>query len=108
MKKIIGDYSARGIHLDMILMGHLHCALRLEEGYVNGTLAGPTQYSLDWRYRPRPATQLYLTIHPKRLMSQYREIEVGDPSEGSLYEPPPIDRPLRPRFRVKAVGHKID
>jgi hypothetical protein len=102
-KKIVGDYAARGVHIDMILIGHFHCGMQLEEGFVNGALVGPSEYGRDARFRPRPATQLFLTIHPRRLNPQTRWIEVGDPSEGSIYEPPPGDRPLRPRYRVKAI-----
>lgn len=108
MKRLVQDYSARGIHLDLILMGHFHTPLELEEGFVNGSLPGPTEYSRDFRFRPHPATQLYLTMHPHRRCALRRWIDVGSPEEGSLYEPPPPDRPLRPRFRVKAVTEKVD
>lgn len=107
MKRIIADYAARGVHVDLILMGHFHCRLMLEEGLVNGSLPGPTEFSRDGRYRPQPAMQLFLCTHPRRLISQLRWIEVGHPDEGSLYEPPPPDRPLRPRYRVRAVTERV-
>lgn len=99
-KRIVADYSARGVHLDLILIGHLHCPLELEEGFVNGALPGPSEYSRDGRFRPKPAVQLFLAIHPHRINTQRRWIEVGDPSEGSLYVPPPPDTLLRPRYRI--------
>lgn len=105
-KRMIADYAARGIHVDLIVIGHFHCAMMLEEGFVNGCLSGPTEYSRDGRFRPRPCVQLLFCVHPKHLISQIRWIEVGVASEGSLYEPPPPDRPLRPRFRVKAISEK--
>jgi hypothetical protein len=106
-KRIVQEYSARGIHLDLILIGHFHTPLELEEGFVNGSLPGPSEYSRDGRFRPHPAVQLFFSVHPRRRCSLRRWIEVGDPSEGSLYEAPPPDRPLRPRFRVKAVTERV-
>lgn len=100
-KRIIADYAARGVHVDMIMIGHFHTALMLEEGFVNDSLVGPSEFSRDGRFRPRPAKQLFLVIHPRRFVSQVRWIEVGHPSEGSLYAAPAVDRPLRPRFSIK-------
>jgi hypothetical protein len=79
-------------------IGHFHVPLQLEEGLVNGTLAGPSEFSRDGRYRPHPAMQLMFTVHPRRRIAQIRWIEVGDPSEGSLYQPPPPDAPHSSRF----------
>lgn len=104
MKRIVADYSARGVHLDLILMGHFHTPLQLEEGFVNGCLPGPSEYSRDGRFRPSPARQLWLTIHPRRGVTTTRWINVGAPEEGALYAPPPPDRELRPRWRVPAVS----
>lgn len=103
-KRITQDYSTRGIPLDLILIGHFHTALQLEEGFVNGSLIGWGEYSRDGRFRPAPARQLFLTVHPRRLLAQVRWIDVGHPDEGAIYHEPPEDRPLRPRFRVKAPG----
>jgi hypothetical protein len=104
MKRISMDYAARGVHLDLILMGHFHTPLQLEEGFVNGCLAGPSEYSRDGRFRPSPARQIWLTLHPRRGVTQTRWINVGLPAEGALYAPPPPDRELRPRWRVPAVS----
>jgi hypothetical protein len=106
-KRMMADYSARGVHVDLIVIGHFHTALQLEEGFVNNSLMGPSEWSRDGRYRPHPATQLFFTMHPRRRITQVRWIEVGDKAEGSLYEPPPPDRLLRPRFRVRAVTKKV-
>ena len=106
MKRLIADYAARGVHLDLIMIGHFHTPLQLEEGFVNGSLPGPTEYSRDGRFRPHSAMQLFLTMHPRRRVAQVRWIEVGDASEGALYAPPPPDRPLRPRYRIPAIVSK--
>jgi Calcineurin-like phosphoesterase len=107
LKRMVADYAARGIHVDLITICHFHTPLLLEEGFVNGSLPGPTEYARDGRFRPHPAMQLMFAMHPRRKVSQIRWIEVGHPDEGSLYEPPPPDRPLRPRYRVKAVTQRV-
>lgn len=104
MKRIVADYAARGILLDLILIGHFHTAMQLEEGFGNGSLVGPSEYSRDGRFRPAPAQQLWLTIHPRRRVTTTRWINVGVPSEGAIYAPPAPDRELRPRWRVPAVS----
>lgn len=101
-KRIVADYAARGVHLDLIVIGHFHTGMQLEEGFVNDSLIGPSEYSRDGRFRPHPAMQLFFTMHPMRKITQVRWIEVGHPDEGSLYVPPEVDRALRPRFRVQA------
>lgn len=104
MKRIVGDYATRSLPVDLILMGHFHTRLVLEEGIVNGSLVGFSEYSRDGRFRPAPAVQLFLTVHPRRLIAQLRWIDVGHPDEGSIYQAPPDDRPLRPRYRIPAIG----
>ena len=103
-KRMAADYAARGVLIDMILIGHFHTPLQLEEGFVNGSLPGPTEYSRDGRFRPNQAQQLFLSIHPRRGVTQARWVKVGVAEEGSLYAPPPYDRPLRPRYRLPAIG----
>lgn len=108
LKRVSADYATRGIHVDLILICHLHTPLQLEEGYVNGSLVGTSEYARDGRFRPAPAKQLFLTVHPRHLVSQQRWIEPGRPEEGSLYVPPPVDRVLRPRYRVQAPTIKTE
>jgi hypothetical protein len=103
-KKLALDFATRGQLVDYILCGHFHTALRLEEGWVNGSLVGPSEFGRDARFRPAPATQLLLTLHPSRGVVQERRIQVGDPSEGTIYAPPPSRGDARPRYRVPAVG----
>lgn len=102
-KRLVADYAARGVSLDVCLCGHFHTSLRLEEGFCSGTLVGPSEYSRDGRFRPRPASQLFLAVHPRRGVTQVREIYVGSPDEGSLYQRRQ-KAPDRPRYRVPAIG----
>jgi hypothetical protein len=103
-KKLVMDYAGRGITLDFIICGHFHTALQLEEGICNGALPGPSEYSRDLRFRPRPAVQAFITMHPRRGVTQIRWADAGDPAEGDLYAPkaPPVD--TKPRFRIPAIG----
>lgn len=108
-KRTIGDYAARGVHVDWILCGHFHVALELEEGFCNASLVGPSEFSRDSRFRPQPASQLLMAVHPQRGITQVRRIQVGSPDEGALYQGPPVPSEVeRPRYRVKAVGVKYE
>lgn len=103
IKRIIHDYVARGVMLDLVLIGHFHTPLMLEEGFVNGSLIGPSEYSRDGRFRPHPAQQLFITMHPRRKIAQVRWIGVGHPDEGSIYRAPDIGASIKPRFSVRAA-----
>lgn len=107
-KKLVMDYAGRGITLDFIICGHFHTPLQLEEGICNGCLPGPSEYSRDLRFRPRPAAQAFVSFHARRGVSQIRWVDAGDPSEGALYEPktPPADGG-KPRFRIPAIGERV-
>lgn len=102
-KRVVSDLAQRGALVDVILIGHFHTALQLEEGYVNGSLVGPSEYSRDGRFRPQQAQQLFLSVHPKRGVTQNRWLQCGAPEEGTLYEPREGSRQVRPRYRVKAI-----
>lgn len=99
MKKLVQDYAARGQHIDFVIINHFHTALALEEGFVNGSLVGHNEFATRFRMKPRPATQLFLSVHPRRGVSQYRFINVGEPNEGSLYERP-APTSIRPSLNV--------
>ncbi len=103
-KRLVMDYAARGILIDLILAGHFHTPLQLEEGFVNGSLPGPTEYSRDGRFKPHPAQQLFIAVHPRRKVSQVRWIAVGHPTEGAIYTAPSPEGRDRPRYRIKAVS----
>lgn len=87
MRKMVAEYAARGILIDVVIIGHLHSSLILEDGFVSGTMVGPSEYSRDCRFKPRPACQWLLTVHPDVGVARRWEVYVGDPSEGSLYRP---------------------
>jgi hypothetical protein len=86
MKKLVQDYAAEGSIVDMIAMGHLHTGLELEEGFVNPSFSGPSEYSRSGRFRSKPAAQWMLTVHPRRCPARRWLVDVGAPEEGSLYK----------------------
>ncbi len=69
---------------------------------------GSTEYSRDGRFKPHPAQQLFITIHPRRKKPQRRWIEVGVPEEGTLYLPPSPEARGRQRYRIRAVSERIE
>ncbi len=87
MKKLVQDYVSEGAVLDMIVMGHLHSGMELEEGFVNPSLVGPSEYSRSGRMKSKPAAQWMLTVHPRRCPARRWLVDVGAPEEGSLYKP---------------------
>jgi predicted phosphodiesterase len=86
MQRIIQDYAAEGIIVDVIVIGHFHTPIELEQGFVNGTLAGPSEYSRAGRMRSHPASQWMISVHPTRGVARRWKIQVGHPSEGSIYK----------------------
>jgi hypothetical protein len=86
MKKLVDAYAASKVFIDHMLVAHFHTALELEHGTSNGCLCGPNEYStIELRARPKPATQNFFQVHPDRGITLTRKIQVGHPSEGSLY-----------------------
>lgn len=88
MRRIFAEYSELGVRLHAIIMGHLHTALELEDGFVSASLVGPSERGRRFRFKPSPASQWLLTMHPHYGIAQRWKIQVGDPSEGSIYETP--------------------
>lgn len=88
MRKIMAEYAARGIRVDTIIMGHWHTALELEDGFVSGPLVGWSEFARDCRFKPRPASQWLLTMHPVWGIAQRWLIFVGAEDEGTIYRAP--------------------
>jgi hypothetical protein len=84
-QKLVMDYAAQGTMIDVIVVGHFHTSLELSQGFANGSLPGPSEFSKMLRMRPEPASQWFLAIHPKHGVSRRYKIYVGHESEGSIY-----------------------
>lgn len=87
MQRVMSDIAAaEGIVVDYVIIGHFHTPLELEQGFVNGCLGGPSEYSRSGRMRSHAASQLMLTVHPVRGIARRWHIQVGRPEEGSIYK----------------------
>ena len=105
-KRLTQDYAARRIQLDYILCGHFHCSYKLDEGYASASLVGPSEFSRDWRMVPHPASQLFMSIHPRRGITQVRDIQVGHASEGTIYQGPKDVTTRMPSITMPKVSPK--
>lgn len=103
-KRLTQDYAARRVQLDYILCGHFHSSYRLDEGFSSGSLVGPSEFSRDWRMVPQQASQLFLSVHPKRGVTLVRDIKVGHPSEGTIYQAPKDTTSRMPELNVRNVS----
>jgi hypothetical protein len=85
-QKLIMDYAADGTTLDLIVIGHFHTSMELPQGFVNGSLPGPSEYSRTNRMRPEPASQWLLSIDAKHGVTRRWKVLVGHESEGTIYK----------------------
>ena len=85
MQKVIQDYASEGEVVDYVIIGHFHSPVELEQGFVNGCLSGPSEYSRSGRMRSHPACQWMLSVHPDYGIARRWKINVGSPEEGSIY-----------------------
>ena len=84
MQRVIQDYAAEQIVVDYVIVGHFHTSCELEQGFANGCLSGPSEYSRSGRMRSSPPSQWLLSVHPIHGVARRWKILVGDPSEGSI------------------------
>lgn len=59
------EYSARGIHVSKMFIGHYHTAFDFGRGWANGSLPGYSEYARANRMVPEPPTQWLIFFHPK-------------------------------------------
>lgn len=85
-QKVRAEYAKAGDNIDWVLIGHFHSQMELEGGIVNGSIIGYNEYAKSGRFFPHPAAQWMLSVHPKRGIARRWLIQVGDKSEGSMYE----------------------
>ena len=84
MQRVIQDYAAEQIVVDYVIVGHFHTSCELEQGFANGCLSGPSEYSRSGRMRSSPPSQWLLSVHPIHGVARRWKILVGDPSEGTI------------------------
>ena len=85
MQRVIQDYAAVGEIVDFVVTGHFHTPIELEQGFCNGSVPGPSEYSMQGRMRSHPASQWFLSIHPEIGVARRWKLFLGHPDEGSIY-----------------------
>jgi predicted phosphodiesterase len=85
MQRVIQDYAAVGQIVDFVVTGHFHTPIELEQGFCNGSVPGPSEYSMQGRMRSHPASQWFLSIHPEIGVARRWKLFLGHPDEGSIY-----------------------
>ena len=96
-RKLLADYSGRGIHLYKIFTGHLHTSFLSPFGQANGSMAGWSEYAQSFRFDQAPPLQGYCVFHEEHGLIEYREINCGHESEGTSCSPASIYKPhIRP------------
>jgi hypothetical protein len=86
MQRLIQDYASDQTVLDYIMIGHFHTPVELEQGFTNGSLSGPSEYSRSGRMRNHPACQWLISVHPDHGVARRWKLVVGSPDEGSVYK----------------------
>jgi hypothetical protein len=84
MQNVIKDFAADNTIVDFVFVGHFHTALELEQGFANGSVIGPTEYSRSGRMRSAPPTQWMLSVHRDHGIARRWKVFVGHPDEGSI------------------------
>lgn len=85
--KVFSDYEGEGKIIYKVFTGHFHTPGVTTQGYANGTMAGPSEYSRDLRLKMTPPQQDYFVIHETHGIIEHRVILVGDISEGTMCSP---------------------
>lgn len=86
MQRLIQDYASDQTVVDYIMIGHFHTPVELEQGFTNGSLSGPSEYSRSGRMRNHPACQWLISVHPDHGVARRWKLVVGSPDEGSVYK----------------------
>jgi len=86
MQRVIQDYAAEQIVVDYVVVGHFHTSVELEQGFCNGSVSGPSEYSRSGRMRSSPCSQWLLSVHPNHGVARRWKLILGTPDEGSIYK----------------------
>jgi hypothetical protein len=99
------SYSRRGRGFHWVLQGHDHTHSAIPFGFANGSVVGYNAYAMRKLLAdPSPAVQNLLIVEERLGVIAPLPLYLGDPSEGSLYEPPRVEEGVtgKPFRRVKA------
>jgi hypothetical protein len=98
------SYARRGRGFHWVLQGHDHTHSAIPFGFANGSVVGYNAYAMRKLLAdPSPAVQNLLIVENRLGVIAPLPLYLGDPSEGSLYEPPKLEGSNgKPFTRVKA------
>lgn len=77
--KLQNQYARMGLPIDHVLMGHFHelNLLRGAKVFINGSVKGPDEFSMDRFGGGEPAMQTLLTFHAERGWCDLSRIDLG-------------------------------
>lgn len=70
-----------------VFSGHFHTTCVTPFGFGNGSGIGYGEFAKSLRADPEPAQQNMVVFHERIGMLRWHPIAMGDPSEGSIYQP---------------------
>lgn len=95
MYKAQTSYARRRRPVNWVLQGHDHTRSVLPFGIANSSVVGYNPFAMRKLLAdPSPASQNLIIVEQKHGIIDHKEIFLGVPSEGSLYEVPEIDEEM--------------
>lgn len=86
-RKIIDTEHRQRRPVYKIFSGHFHSTGVTSFGFSNGSGIGFGEYAKALRADPEPAQQNLVVFHERIGVLRWHPIHMGDPSEGSIYQP---------------------
>lgn len=86
-RKIIDTEHRQRRPVFKVFSGHFHTTGVTSFGFANGSGVGYGEFAKSIRADPEPAMQNFVVFHERLGVLRWHPIHVGDPSEGSIYQP---------------------
>lgn len=86
-RKIIDTEHRQRRPVYKVFSGHFHTSGVTGFGFANGSGIGFGEFAKSIRADPEPAQQNYVVFHERLGFLRWHPIAMGDPSEGSIYQP---------------------
>lgn len=86
-RKIIDTEHRQRRPVYKVFSGHFHTSGVTSFGFANGSGIGYGEFAKSIRADPEPAQQNFIVFHERIGFLRWHPIAMGDPSEGSIYQP---------------------
>lgn len=86
-RKIIDTEHRQRRPVYKVFSGHFHTTGVSPFGFANGSGVGYGEFAKSIRADPEPAQQNFIVFHERIGFLRWHPIAMGDPSEGSIYQP---------------------